>query len=70
VLIAAIQSVAIEGEDGSLYIPREALVTAVRGTSGFEGTTGTVTCDEVGECNATGPAVFIVEGGDWVTVER
>lgn len=69
VLIEAIKSVAIEGEDGSLYIPREALVTAVRSTSGYEGTTGTVTCDEVGECNATGPAIFVVEGGEFVAYQ-
>ncbi len=70
VLIDAIKRTAIAGEDGTLYIPKAALVEAVRTTSGFEGITGTITCDEVGECNATGPAVFQVVDGAWVTVER
>jgi len=58
--------VAIVGEDGNLYVPREALVTAVRSLTGFQGLTGEITCSEVGECNATGPTFFVVEDGAWV----
>ncbi len=65
-LISAINEVAIVGEDGNLYVPREALVAAVRSLSGFQGLTGEITCSEVGECNATGPTFFVVENGEWV----
>ncbi len=68
VLIEAIKSVAIVGDDGTLYIPRGALVEAVRATSGFEGVTGTIVCDEFGECAATGIGVFQVQDGTWVQV--
>ncbi len=65
-LISAIEDVAILGEDGNLYVPREDAVAAVRGLTGFPGLTGTVTCDATGECNTSGPTFFVAEGGAWV----
>jgi branched-chain amino acid transport system substrate-binding protein len=65
VLVAAIEKVAIVGADGNLYVPRGALVEAVR-TTDYTGLTGLVKCDEVGECNASGPTFYIVENGEWV----
>lgn len=64
-LISAIKSVAIVGEDGNLYIPREALVDAVNGLNGYQGLTGEITCAG-GECNTAGPTFLIVENGEWV----
>ena len=55
VLVKAIKSVAVLGSDGNLYIPRAALVAAVRATSDYQGLSGTVTCDAIGECSASGP---------------
>lgn len=46
----AIEEVAIEGDDGTLYIPRTALRDAFFATEGYEGITGTLTCDETGDC--------------------
>ena len=57
-LVDAIKSVAILGDDGTLYIPRTVLTETVRSTTGFQGLTGTMTCDEVGECNASGPDIL------------
>src|SRR5699024_4066391 len=38
-------------DDGvTTYIPRSALRDAVLGTSGYEGITGTLSCDENGDC--------------------
>jgi len=65
-LIAAIKEVAILSDDGNLYIPREALIQAVRNLSGFQGVTGDITCNESGECNTSGPTFFVVENGEWV----
>jgi branched-chain amino acid transport system substrate-binding protein len=64
-LISAIKSVSIMGDDGNLYIPREALVEAVNGLSGYNGLTGEITCSG-GECNTAGPTFLIVENGEWV----
>jgi len=64
-LVQAIKSVAILGEDGNLYIPREALVAAVNGMTNYEGLTGTLTCNG-GECNASGPSFQVVQDGAWV----
>jgi len=64
-LIASIKSVAILGDDGKLYIPREELVQAVNSLEGFDGLIGTITCNN-GECNASGPAFLVVQDGEWV----
>jgi branched-chain amino acid transport system substrate-binding protein len=65
VLIKAIQSVAIVN-GGKLYIPRAALVAAVRATRDYQGLSGTLTCDATGECSASGPVFNINQGGKWV----
>jgi branched-chain amino acid transport system substrate-binding protein len=67
-LIAAIKSVAIV-EGDTLYIPRGALVQAVRTTKNFQGISGVITCRENGECNASGPVFYIVKDGAWVPAE-
>ncbi|HMB22838.1 MAG TPA: branched-chain amino acid ABC transporter substrate-binding protein [Anaerolineales bacterium] len=67
-LIAAIKSVAIV-EGDTLYIPRGELVKVVRATKGFQGISGVITCQETGECNASGPVFYIVKDGAWVPAE-
>lgn len=66
VLIHVIEQVAVKGSDGNLYVPRGALVDAVRHISGYQGLAGTVTCDPTGECSGTGPIFFVVKNGQWV----
>jgi len=67
VLVAAIENVAFV-ENGNLFVPRGALVQAVRNTD-FVGLTGVVKCDEIGECNASGPTFYRVEDGVWVPLD-
>ncbi|MDX1662275.1 MAG: branched-chain amino acid ABC transporter substrate-binding protein [Candidatus Promineifilaceae bacterium] len=50
ILLNAIEEVAIVGDDGTMLIPRGELREAIAATSGFEGITGTLTCDEFGDC--------------------
>lgn len=69
-LISAIKSVAVKGEDGSLLIPRGKLVDAVRGLKDFKGLSGTLSCDAIGECNASGPIFYIVKDGAWIAAEK
>jgi branched-chain amino acid transport system substrate-binding protein len=65
-LISAIRQTALKSSDGNLYIPREALVKAVRGLAGYQGLTGEITCNAEGECNTAGPTFFVVKDGQWV----
>lgn len=67
-IAAAIQEVAEVQADGSLVINREALITAIRGTTDFPGITGTLTCTDIGDCSAGGIAIYIVEDGEFVQV--
>jgi len=63
-LVAAIESVAFV-ENDTVFVPRGALIEAVRSTE-YMGLTGMVKCDDVGECNASGPAFYVVQDGVWV----
>jgi len=67
-LISAIKSVAIV-EGDTLYIPRGALVAAVRNMNNYQGIAGVITCQSNGECNASGPVFYIVKNGDWVPAD-
>ena len=49
-LFNAIEAVAVPDEDGKLHIGRQVLRDALYGTSGFQGLTGSLTCDEYGDC--------------------
>ncbi len=49
-ILNAIDTVSIEGDDGTLYIPRTALRDEFFATTDFDGVTGTLTCDENGDC--------------------
>ena len=64
ILLDAIEAVAIENEDGSLSIPRQALRDEVFATSGYEGVIGTFTCTELGDC-ATDVSIGIYEAPAW-----
>jgi len=64
IIVEAIKKVAVVSGD-NLYIPREELVAAVRGTSGYAGLTGDVTCDENGECSKGGFDIFLITDGKW-----
>jgi branched-chain amino acid transport system substrate-binding protein len=51
-LLNAIEAVAVQEEDGTLYIGRQALRDALYSTSGYEGVSGRLTCDVYGDCSA------------------
>jgi branched-chain amino acid transport system substrate-binding protein len=65
-LFDAIEAVAVETDDGGLLIPKTQLRDELGSTSGFEGITGSLTCDENGDCQQTATmAMNIVENGDF-----
>jgi branched-chain amino acid transport system substrate-binding protein len=47
---AAIEKVAVQEADGTLYIPRQALRDAMAATKDFKGLTGVLTCSVDGDC--------------------
>jgi branched-chain amino acid transport system substrate-binding protein len=64
IVAQAIDEVAIEGPDGSTLIPKVELRDAIFATEGYEGITGTLSCNENGDCQQTATmAVHQVEGG-------
>lgn len=67
-LISKVKEVGFVGADGKLYIPRGALVAAVRGLENYVGISGTYTCDDVGDCNIEGPQFHVVQNGAFVAV--
>lgn len=69
IILAALEEVAELDDDGNLLIDREALIDSVRSTEGYEGLSGTITCEENGDCGTVLIAVFVVEDGEWVEVE-
>jgi branched-chain amino acid transport system substrate-binding protein len=66
-LAEAIDSVAFD-DGGTTYIPRSALREAFFSTSGYEGLTGTLTCDEFGDCADAKISVSQVQEGEFVRI--
>jgi len=67
-ILDAVEEVAQQGSDGTLLIGRQALRDALYATEGMEGVTGTITCDEYGDCADPKIAVSQVQNGEFVTV--
>jgi branched-chain amino acid transport system substrate-binding protein len=67
-ILSALERVAVDGPDGSLHIPRRALVEAIYATRGHEGATGRLTCSPTGDCAEPKVAVYEavdVDPGHW-----
>ena len=67
-IAAAIAAVASVDDSGNLIIDREALIAAIRSVDAFDGLTGTIKCDSIGECGAGGVRIFQVTDGAFVQV--
>lgn len=67
-LADAIEAVAITGDDGTTYIPRSDLRDAFMSTSDFAGITGSLTCDENGDCANARISVSEVQDGKFVRI--
>ena len=67
-ILDAVEKVAVQGNDGTLLIGRQALREALAATEGMEGITGTITCDENGDCADPKIAVNEVVNGDFTSV--
>jgi branched-chain amino acid transport system substrate-binding protein len=63
-IFAAIEKVAVQDEDGTLHIGRQALRDALYATTDFPGLTGTLSCTATGDCGAPILAVYQVQSAD------
>lgn len=64
-IFAAIEKVAVQAADGTLYIPRQALRDAVYATANFPGLTGNLTCTPTGDCADPKIAVYRYSPGQY-----
>lgn len=64
-IFAAIEQVAVQDEDGTLHIPRQALRDALYATSNFPGLTGSLTCTPTGDCADPKIAVYESHAGQF-----
>jgi branched-chain amino acid transport system substrate-binding protein len=67
-LFAAIEKVAVQDDDGTLHIGRQALRDALYATSDFQGITGTLNCDEHGDCADPLITVNQIQNGEYVPI--
>ncbi|RLD00525.1 MAG: branched-chain amino acid ABC transporter substrate-binding protein [Chloroflexi bacterium] len=65
-LLAAVEKVATQDEDGTLHIGRQALRDALYATKDFAGVTGTLNCDEHGDCADPEIAVNQITNGEYM----
>lgn len=64
IVFAALEKVAVVQEDGTIYVPRQALRDAIFATKDFKGITGTLSCSASGDCGAPVIAVYEVVNSD------
>lgn len=64
-VFAAIEKVAVQDEDGTLHIPRQALRDAMYATKDFKGLTGNLSCTPTGDCADPKIAVYEYHAGQY-----
>ena len=69
-MLDAIEAVAEPGDDGGLRIDRAALLDYVDSLEGYEGASGTITCQPGGECVSAPSGVFVIEDGEINILKR
>jgi branched-chain amino acid transport system substrate-binding protein len=66
VIANAIEGVGVIDGDNTLHIGRQALRDALFATAGFDGLTGTITCNSLGDCGEIGFAILTVVAGELI----
>jgi ABC-type transport system substrate-binding protein len=70
IIFDAIEKVAKTDADGNTIIGRQALRDAMYATSGHDGITGKLTCNELGDCGDPKIAVYQIQNGEYVPYSR
>lgn len=67
-IFGCVESVAVTEDDGTLHIGRQAMRDCLYATTGFNGITGTLTCDQWGDCADPKIAVNQLQSGAYVPI--
>lgn len=67
-IFACVEKVAVQDEDGTLHIGRQAMRDCMYSTAGAAGITGTLTCDQYGDCADPKISVSELTGGEYVRI--
>jgi branched-chain amino acid transport system substrate-binding protein len=67
-IFACIEKVAVQDEDGALHIGRQALRDCLFATSSLTGITGSLTCDQYGDCADPRISVSQLRSGEYVRI--
>lgn len=67
-IFACIEEVADVEDDGTIHIGRQAMRDCLYSTSGYAGITGSLTCDQYGDCADPKISVSIMEGGEYTRI--
>jgi len=67
-IFACVEKIAVQDEDGTLHIGRQALRDCLFATSGFTGITGSLTCDQYGDCADPKISVSQLQNGEYVRI--
>ncbi len=68
IILDGIEAVAVEDADGNLFIPKDALREWISNLTDYEGLTGTLSCDENGDCGAEDVSIAQVVDGEFSEV--
>jgi branched-chain amino acid transport system substrate-binding protein len=68
IIFDAIEAVAVEGDDGTIFVPKDALREYVATLADYPGLTGELTCDENGDCGAEFVSIAQLEDGTFTEV--
>jgi branched-chain amino acid transport system substrate-binding protein len=64
-IFACVEQVASQDDDGTIHVGRQDLRDCLYATSGFEGVTGTLTCDQYGDCADPQISVSQLNNGEY-----
>ena len=67
-LFACIEEIAVKEDNGTIHVGRQALRDCLYATSGFSGLTGTLNCDQYGDCADPKISVSELQGGEYVKI--
>ncbi len=67
-LFACIEEIAVKEDNGTVHVGRQALRDCLYATSGFSGLTGTLNCDQYGDCADPKISVSELQGGEYVKI--
>jgi branched-chain amino acid transport system substrate-binding protein len=67
-IFGCIETTAQQDADGALLIGRQGMRDCLYATSGYEGITGSLTCNETGDCADPKIAVYEIQDGAYVSI--